>query len=167
MSALSARKRFPTSALGRQPYLKELAIEQGLLLHEQEDRVAHAYFPASGMISLLTVMGDGRAIETATVGREGAVGAMSGLGPAHAASRAVVQVAGTASIRAGRFGGVKRAPRGNSMGQWCRCATAEHPFMPVRTSFHAFVSGCNTHRIVARHGANGATARRRLGAFSA
>jgi len=50
--------------------------------------------------------------------------------------------------RAGRFGGVKRAPRGNSMGQWCRCATAEHPFMPVRTSFHAFVSGCNTHRIV-------------------
>jgi len=37
--------------------------------------------------------------------------------------------------------------------------------MPVRTSFHAFVSGCNTHRIVARHGANGATARRRLGAW--
>jgi CRP-like cAMP-binding protein len=80
------------------PHLKELALEQGVLLHEQEDRVAHAYFPASGMISLLTVMGDGRAIETATVGREGAVGAMSGLGPAHAASRAVVQVAGTASM---------------------------------------------------------------------
>src|SRR5881398_496987 len=71
-------------------------LEQGVLLHEQGDPVEHAYFPQSGMISLLTVMGNGQAIETATVGREGAVGAMSGLGPAHASSRAVVQVAGTA-----------------------------------------------------------------------
>jgi hypothetical protein len=29
----------------------------------------------------------------------------------------------------------------NSMGQWCRCATAEHPFMPVRTSFHTVCLG--------------------------
>ena len=29
----------------------------------------------------------------------------------------------------------------NSMGQWCRCATAEHPFMPVRTSFHRLSRG--------------------------
>src|SRR5439155_238221 len=79
-----------------QPHLKELVLEQGVLLHEQGDPVEHAYFPQSGMISLLTVMGNGQAIETATVGREGAVGAMSGLGPAHASSRAVVQVAGTA-----------------------------------------------------------------------
>jgi hypothetical protein len=73
----------------------------------------------------------------------------------------------TAEFWSGCFRTVERLNYRNSMGQWCRCATAEHPFMPVRTSFHAFVSGCNTHRIVARHGANGATARRRLGAFSA
>jgi CRP-like cAMP-binding protein len=65
---------------------------------EQEDPVEQAYFPQSGMISLLAVMGDGQAIETATVGREGTVGAMSGFGPAHASSRAVVQVAGTAWV---------------------------------------------------------------------
>jgi hypothetical protein len=40
---------------------------------------------------------------------------------------------------------------------------AEHPFMPVRTSFHRLSRGGNTRRIVARHGANGARARRRLG----
>src|SRR6266403_1937059 len=74
------------------PYLKQIVLEQGVLLHEQEDPVVQAYFPQSGMISLLTVMGDGQAIETATVGREGTVGAMSGLGPAHAPSRAVVEL---------------------------------------------------------------------------
>jgi CRP-like cAMP-binding protein len=46
----------------------------------------------------LAVMGDGQAIETATVGREGTVGAMSGLGPRHAASRAVVTAPGTAFV---------------------------------------------------------------------
>jgi CRP-like cAMP-binding protein len=50
------------------------------------------------MISLLAVMGDGQAVETAVVGREGTVGAMSGLGPWRAASRAVVTVPGTAWV---------------------------------------------------------------------
>jgi CRP-like cAMP-binding protein len=81
-----------------EPFLKQIVLEQGALLHEQEDSVERVYFPQSGMISLLAVMGNGQAIETATVGREGAVGAMSGLGPAHASSRAVVQVAGTALV---------------------------------------------------------------------
>ena len=38
------------------------------------------YFPSGGMFSLLAVMRDGKAIETATVGREGVIGAMAGLG---------------------------------------------------------------------------------------
>jgi hypothetical protein len=79
-----------------EPHLKQIVLEQGVLLHE--DSIEQAYFPQSGMISLLTVMGDGQAIETATVGREGTVGAMSGLGPAHAPSRAVVQVPGAATV---------------------------------------------------------------------
>jgi len=81
-----------------QPHLKRTVLEQGTLLQEQDDRVECAYFPLSGMISLLAVMGDGQAIETAIVGREGTVGAMSGLGPWHAASRAVVTVPGTAWV---------------------------------------------------------------------
>ena len=44
------------------------------------------------MISLLAVLKDGKAIETATVGREGVVRAMAGLGLHAALARAVVQV---------------------------------------------------------------------------
>jgi CRP-like cAMP-binding protein len=43
------------------------------------------------MISLLAVMQDGKAVETATVGNEGVVGAMAGLGLHIALTRAVVQ----------------------------------------------------------------------------
>jgi hypothetical protein len=53
-----------------EPFLKQIALEQGALLHEQEDSVERVYFPQSGMISLLAVMGNGQAIETASGARE-------------------------------------------------------------------------------------------------
>ena len=80
-----------------QPHLKEVELEQGTMLHEQGESIERVHFPNSGMISLLAVMQQGNAVETATVGREGAVGAMSGLGPRRAFTRAVVQMPGTAS----------------------------------------------------------------------
>ncbi|MEJ0018484.1 MAG: Crp/Fnr family transcriptional regulator [Acetobacteraceae bacterium] len=56
------------------------------------------------MISLLAVMESGDGVETATIGREGAVNTMAGLGGRRAAGRAVVQVAGMSSqILASRF----------------------------------------------------------------
>jgi len=78
-----------------QPHLKDIQFAQGIVLQEQGEPIEQVYFPHSGMISLVAVMNDGeKSIETATVGREGTVGAMSGLGPRHAFNRAVVQVAG-------------------------------------------------------------------------
>ena len=62
------------------PHLITQSLEQGLTLIEVGDEFDHVYFPHYGMISLLAVMKDGKAIETATVGREGVVGAMAGLG---------------------------------------------------------------------------------------
>jgi CRP-like cAMP-binding protein len=50
------------------------------------------YFPQSGMPSLLVVLRDGKAIETATVGREGVVGAMAGLGLYKSSVRVTVQL---------------------------------------------------------------------------
>jgi CRP-like cAMP-binding protein len=86
------------------PYLKEVSLEQGTVLQEQGERIEEVYFTHEGMISLLAVMRQGDAIETATVGREGAVGSLAGLGPRRSYTRAVVQVAGRASrIAAGRF----------------------------------------------------------------
>ena len=73
------------------PHLKELSLELGLLLQEAGEPVEHIYFPHQGMISLLAVMSDGQGIETATVGSEGVVGAMSGFGARLGFTRAVVQ----------------------------------------------------------------------------
>jgi CRP-like cAMP-binding protein len=86
------------------PHLKEIALAQGVVLHEQGDRIDQVYFPHGGFISLLAVMQQGNAIEIATMGYEGAVGSLAGLGPRRSHTRAVVQVAGTASrIAAARF----------------------------------------------------------------
>jgi CRP-like cAMP-binding protein len=79
------------------PHLKAVAMVQGVLLQEPGDQINYIYFPHSGMISLLAVMKHGNSVEVATVGREGAVGAMSGFGPRHAFTRAIVQVEGAAS----------------------------------------------------------------------
>lgn len=80
-----------------QPHLKEIQLTQGAMLQEQGERIERVFFPHSGMISLVAVMRQGNSIETATIGREGAVGAMSGLGPRHAFTRAVVQMPGIGS----------------------------------------------------------------------
>jgi len=86
------------------PNLKDIPLTQGDVLQEAGEAIKYVYFPQSGMISLLTVMQNGSAVETATVGREGATGAMSGLGSRIAPHRAVVQIEGIASrIAAARF----------------------------------------------------------------
>ena len=76
------------------PNLKRTHIAQGVLLHEAGDLMEQVYFPLSGMISVLAVMRNGSAIETATVGNEGAVNTMVGLGASHSPGRSVMQVAG-------------------------------------------------------------------------
>jgi CRP-like cAMP-binding protein len=79
------------------PHLKDLHLKQGILLQESGDPIEQVYFPQSGMISVLATMQEGKAVETATVGREGAVGIMAGLGGRRAAGRAVVQIEGRCS----------------------------------------------------------------------
>jgi len=73
------------------PALSIVALEQGVVLNEPGEEPERVYFPHTGMISLLAVMADGKAVETATVGREGVVGAMAGLGLHIPLTRAVVQ----------------------------------------------------------------------------
>jgi len=74
------------------PNLTAVSLQQGEVLAEPGDEFDHVYFPQSGMLSLLAVLRDGKAIETATVGREGAVGAMAGLGLYKSLVRVVVQL---------------------------------------------------------------------------
>jgi CRP-like cAMP-binding protein len=81
-----------------EPHMKDIPLKQGTILSEQGENIEHVYFPHSGMVSVVIVLADGeKAVETATVGREGAIGAVAGLGPRRATARAIVQVAGTGS----------------------------------------------------------------------
>jgi CRP-like cAMP-binding protein len=72
------------------PHLSTVSFAQGGVLYEAGDEVDQVYFPHDGMLSLLAVLRDGKAIETATVGREGVVGAMAGLGLCKSLVRVVV-----------------------------------------------------------------------------
>jgi CRP-like cAMP-binding protein len=79
------------------PHFKDLHFKQDVVLQEAGEPIAHIYFPQSGMISVLAAMQEGAMVETATVGREGAVGITAGLGGHRAAGRAVVQIEGLSS----------------------------------------------------------------------
>jgi CRP-like cAMP-binding protein len=81
-----------------QLHLRHLPLIAGTVLQEEEAPVEQIYFPLSGLISLVAVMEAGEVVETATVGRRGAVGAFAGLGRWHAFTRAVVQIPGTAMV---------------------------------------------------------------------
>ena len=77
------------------PYLTEWSGRCGTILHEPGDLVQHVYFPCGpSLISCLVLLKDGRAIETALVGREGAVGGIVSQGRLPAYARAEVQFPG-------------------------------------------------------------------------
>jgi CRP-like cAMP-binding protein len=80
-----------------QPYLKEVPLEVGTVLQDPGERIQYVYFPLGGMISLLSVMRDGKAVETTALGREDALGVSFGVGSTHAFARAVVQISGNAA----------------------------------------------------------------------
>jgi CRP-like cAMP-binding protein len=86
------------------PHLITQSLTQGLVLIETGNEVDYVYFPHFGMLSLLVVLKDGKAIETATVGCEGVVGAMAGLGLYKSLVRVVVQLpVGVTKISATQF----------------------------------------------------------------
>ena len=78
-------------------HLTTVSLAQNSVVYEAGDKVDQVYFAHSGMFSMLAVMRDGKVIETATVGREGVVGAMAGLGIYTSLVRVVVQLPLTAS----------------------------------------------------------------------
>lgn len=91
LSALPAAEQ-----LRLRPYLAFHRLSRGSVLQEPEQRINHVSFIQSGMISLVAMMQDGAAIETATLGREAILGALSALGNHTAGTRAIVQIDATA-----------------------------------------------------------------------
>ena len=86
------------------PELETIALDQDAVLSWAGDDIEYVFFPHSGAISLMIDMADGHTVATAVIGREGAVGTLSVLGPSPSANTAVVRAAGTAArIPASRF----------------------------------------------------------------
>lgn len=79
-----------------QPYLRDEPLRVGQTLVEPGRRVEQAYFPIHGVVSLLTVTGDGTGIQNAMVGWDGMLPVCVALGGDVSGQKAVVQVAGTA-----------------------------------------------------------------------
>ncbi|MGD9925561.1 MAG: Crp/Fnr family transcriptional regulator [Pseudorhodoplanes sp.] len=77
--------------------MKPFAAEIGTELQEVDQPVEHIYFPNTGMVSLLIVLRDGIAVESATVGNEGTFGTSTALVDGLSANRAVVQMPLTAT----------------------------------------------------------------------
>ncbi|GJD54628.1 Crp/Fnr family transcriptional regulator [Methylobacterium dankookense] len=78
------------------PHLDLKTYQRGELLFEAGEDVSYISFPLGQCVAALVIgLKDGRAVETATVGREGAIGGVVSQGSLPAFSRAVVQVPGS------------------------------------------------------------------------
>lgn len=79
-----------------EPHLERVPLQLAGVLYEMEAPARWVYFPETGLLSLITVMLSGDALETSIVGREGAVGFIEALGSGVMFSRVIVQVPGAA-----------------------------------------------------------------------
>jgi len=78
------------------PDFQTVELEFKASLHEPGDPTPYVYFPDDGVVSLLTVLENGMAVELGHVGREGMVDISVFLGLEASESRIVIQVPGTA-----------------------------------------------------------------------
>jgi CRP-like cAMP-binding protein len=82
----------PASALSLiYPHFTSVPLATGATVYEVGDEIDRLYFPTSGIASLQMIMKDGRAIDTAIVGSDGALGTMAAHTPCPAAVRCVVR----------------------------------------------------------------------------
>jgi CRP-like cAMP-binding protein len=77
-------------------HLKPIELPVRLPIYEPKQTIRYAYFVESGMISVVSVMEDGRSIEVGTIGKEGITGGCLLLGADSVPYRYFVQAAGHA-----------------------------------------------------------------------
>jgi CRP-like cAMP-binding protein len=80
------------------PHLSQVDLAQAKVLFEEGDRVESVHFPITGVVSFIVVMSDGNWVEAGMIGKDGVVGGSVALDGPRALNRAIVQVAGTASV---------------------------------------------------------------------
>ena len=77
------------------PVLEPIALPRYKVLFEQGQKIEHAYFLNTGMISLVVIASDGRSVEVGISGRDGMVGLPVAFGYDDAPTRAIVQLPGS------------------------------------------------------------------------
>jgi CRP-like cAMP-binding protein len=78
-----------------EPFLKSVTFQEGHTIYEPGDDVQHAYFPRGESLGcFLILMSDGEAVESALVGREGAMGGIVSNGHVPAFARCTVMHGG-------------------------------------------------------------------------
>ena len=81
---------------GLRPALERVRLETRQVVVDVGAPIEHVYFPETAVVSIVSVMPDGSAVETATVGHEGMVGIPVFLGAGSMAAQAFAQVPGDA-----------------------------------------------------------------------
>jgi CRP-like cAMP-binding protein len=84
----------PASRKRIDPYLQPVVLKLGAVVCEAGGLLKHAYFPQGSVLSLLTVLENGSAIETANIGREGAFGLFAAMYSRVSFNRCLVQLEG-------------------------------------------------------------------------
>jgi hypothetical protein len=78
-----------------EPHLEPVKPKLGAIVCEAGGLLKHAYFPEGAVLSLLTVLENGSAIETANIGREGAFGLFAAMYSRVSFNRCLVQLEGS------------------------------------------------------------------------
>ena len=76
------------------PRLEPVEFKLGAMVCDAGGLLKHAYFPSGSVLSLLTVLENGAAIETANIGREGAFGLFAAMYSRVSFNRCIVQLEG-------------------------------------------------------------------------
>src|SRR5664280_1207337 len=84
----------PSSRKRIDPHLEPVKLKLGDMVCDAGGLLKHAYFPDGAVLSLLTVLESGSAIETANIGREGAFGLFAAMYRLTSFNRCLVQLAG-------------------------------------------------------------------------
>ncbi len=77
------------------PKLEFMRLKMHHVLHEPGDTLKSAYFCNSGLVSILSVLPDGKSVEVGLVGKEGFIGLPLVAGFRTAPTRAIVQIEGS------------------------------------------------------------------------
>ena len=78
-----------------EPHLSRNEVKQHDVLFDVQDEVTRVYFATDAVISLTGPLSTGEVIETAMVGRDGAIGTAAALNGRVSLNRAIVQIGGT------------------------------------------------------------------------